>query len=94
MGIRISAHRTHRRTDVDSLADKSSAEKRGGKSDLATSMNLLISHKELDHFHMFTVTTFIMKADGILHTIVYFKAFEISCRIHFRKFKQIIFEKK
>lgn len=43
---------------------------------------------------MFTVTTFIMKADGILHTIVYFKAFEVSCRIHFRKFKQIIFEKK
>lgn len=69
----------------DSLADRSLAEKRGSNSDLATSMDLNISHKELDCFHLFTVTPSIMKADGILHTNIYFKAFEVSCRIHFQK---------
>lgn len=88
---------TSGRTDVDSWADMSLAEKRGDNSKLAPSTDLLISHKELDpcsHFHGFSfyyesrwdefyILTFILK--GFLNFPVGFI---------FRKFKLIIFEKK
>jgi hypothetical protein len=64
------------KADVDSWADMSLAEKRGNNSELATSVDSLTRHKELDPF--LQCLLLLWKQMGwILHTKVYFKAFEI-----------------